>query len=104
VKHKRERLVLIDEDELEQIIEENVMRATEHTLKRLQLEELVARLYLLKEWLTLVETAAYLGVKPETVRTSYMKRGLRPAAPSKMLYFKRTEIDDWLERSRLAGG
>jgi predicted DNA-binding transcriptional regulator AlpA len=51
------------------------------------------------------ETAAYSGVKPETLRDRTKRRILGFPAPYKYgrkLFWRRSELDQWIEQQRLA--
>ena len=51
------------------------------------------------------ETAAYIGVQPETLRDKEKRRHLglpTPYAFARKLFWRRTELDDWIEAQRPA--
>jgi excisionase family DNA binding protein len=50
-----------------------------------------------------VDAAAYLGVMPETLRSIAKRKSLRLPEPygyAKKLFFRRSELDAWIERQR----
>jgi hypothetical protein len=53
--------------------------------------------------MTTVDTAAYLGLQAETLRSTAKRRLLRLPEPynyGKKLFWRRSELDDWVERQR----
>lgn len=52
------------------------------------------------------ETGAYIGLKPETLRDKTKRRVLgipRPYSYGRKLFWRRSELDAWVERQRVPG-
>lgn len=53
-------------------------------------------------WLSVDETAKYLGVSKDTVYTWIASKGLPGHRIGRFWKFKRAEIDEWVHRGRAA--
>lgn len=54
----------------------------------------------LDNYINLEEAASYLGVKPATIRTWIKKKEFPAHRVGKLLKFKRSEIDDWVNSDK----
>jgi excisionase family DNA binding protein len=98
---KASSFVALSTDDLDDIIERATTRCVEQFLTQKSLLAQPEEHPVQKSWLTLKEAAKYLGVRPETVRTSYITQGLPYSKRGKLLYFRLEDIDRWLEEGRI---
>ena len=97
-------LINIPADELDNRIKESFATASVELLKDHQklVKDLGEKVYMLKQWLTLEETAKMLnGVKPETVRKLYTKQGLKYSKVGQNLFFHIDDINKFIEDRRV---
>lgn len=81
-------------------------------VETLKMLDVLARLEVLIEhhmvpargYLSLKETAIFLGTSPSTLREWIRTRRLPHYKPGKELLFKRTELDSWMDRHRTVVG
>ena len=98
------RLVTVSEDELEILIKESMAAGQRHVLEEQGklIRELSEKLAVVKEWLTLHETAKMLNdVTPETVRRFYIPQGLAYSKRGNNLFFHIDDIKAFIEEGRV---
>lgn len=99
------QFVMMDPRDLERLIESAVTRAVADVQGRLseRVQDLEKRLYVMKDWLSVDEAAAYLGVGASTVRTYIRENGLPCSRRGKFPRLSRADIDAWIEEGRSEG-
>lgn len=91
------KIVVLDPGTLSDIIDVSVRAAVAAETK--EIRKAMQGIYAVKEWLTVKEAAAYLGIARKTMMDwkdqydiPYQKRG-------QQLYFRRSDLDDFIAKA-----